>query len=82
MSSELRTRTGRVRLDQQKAVFLYWLLADERLRILDERRAARAAGIALTSYQQQTGLIRDIRVQLEILAEEMGWDLGSPEYEN
>lgn len=74
--------TGRVRFDQKKATFLYWLLADERLRLLDERRFARAAGVTLTSYQQMTAVIRDIREQLELLAEEMGWDYGEPEYEN
>lgn len=75
-------RTGRIRLDLQKATFLYWLLADERLRLLDERRVARAVGVSLTSYQQMTAVIRDIRTQIELLAEENGWDLGSPEYEN
>jgi hypothetical protein len=74
--------TSRIRLDEHKARFLYWLLADERLRLLDERRYAKAAGVQLTSYQQMTSLIRDIRDQLEVSADEMGWDLGVPEYEN
>jgi hypothetical protein len=75
-------KTGRIRLDQQHATFLYWVLADERLRLLDERRAARAIGVSLTSYQQMTALVRDLRTQIELTAEECGWDLGSPEYEN
>jgi len=69
-------------LREQEAKVLYWILADERLRLLDERRYARAAGVSLTSYQQMTGLIRDIRSQIEALAASEGWDLGSPEYEN
>lgn len=78
----MTNETGRIRINEQKARFLYWLLADERLRLLDERRYARAAGVNLTSYQQMTGLIRDIRGQLEELAGESDWDLGQPEYEN
>ena len=74
--------TGRIRYNEREVRFLYWLLADERLRLLDERRYARAAGVDLKSYQQMTGLIRDIRGQLKNLADEMGWDLGQPEYEN
>lgn len=78
----MESKTGRVRLDARKARFLYWLLADERLRLLDERRYARAAGVNLTSYQQMTALVRDLRTQIEELATESEWDLGSPEYEN
>jgi hypothetical protein len=61
---------------------LYWLLADERLRLLDERRYAHAAGAPLTSYQSMTAQIRAVRGQLLEAAEREGWDLGSPEYEN
>jgi len=73
--------TGRIRLTERKSRFLYWLMAEERLRLLDERRFAKAAGVNLASYQQQTALIREIRTQIEELALECGWDLGSPAYD-
>lgn len=73
---------GMIVLKHNEARALYWILADERLRLLDERRYARASGVNLTSYQQMTGLIKEIRSQIELLCLENGWELGSPEYAN
>lgn len=72
----------RIKLNEQQARMLFWILSDERLRLLDERRYARAVGVTLTTYQQLTGEIAALRHELLQLADEQHWDYGQPEYKN
>ncbi len=70
---------GRIRLNENEARMLYWLVVDERLELLRERKEAQARGEDTNTYQRYIHYLRNIRNEVSLLMEEKGWDIGQLE---
>lgn len=70
---------GRIRLNENEARYLYWLLVDERRELLIDRKEAKARGEEILLYQQYLHYVRSMRNEVSLLMEQKGWDLGQLE---
>jgi len=77
--SRLPNHVGRIRLNENEARYLYWLLEDERLALLIERKEAQKAGENIHSYQREIAHVRNVRNEVSLLMQQKGWSIGQHE---
>lgn len=70
---------GRIRLNEEEAQVLYWLLCDERKELLIDRREAKDRGEDIRPFQRQIHHIRKLRDEVSLLIEEKGWSYDQHE---
>lgn len=67
---------GRLRVNQAEAKVIYRLVGQERFALLWARQIALGEGDDIHAYQRQLVHLKKIYDELDLLAEQKGWDIG------